>query len=612
MIMRRLIAPLLGCSLVLPGVAVAGMSCEDIMNMLDYNVPATVVVDTIASSGTQFEKTDVECLVKRGAPAEVVAKAKTMLKPTEAAPPPVDKEEDESLDDAPPPSRFDQAEALGSGDASTDEEDEGSLSDCPGLDGYIEDQKVKKYQTAAEGLFGLLDKNACPSKDSTIKYYLGKSLHGMEMYHSAQHYYMEVVKKGPENPLFRHALPRLAAIAEYTGNDYELLRVVGKIAPEAYPRQSRPLLHYLMGRKSYETGDLSEAAAHFEQVPTEHALYPRAQYFEGIIFYEREKLKSSVKAFREVIRAEPAVEDDRVARDLENLKDLALINIGRIYFGLERPDNAEQYYAKVERDSTYWAESLFERAWVSFYQGDYNEALGMLLTVDSPYYTDVEFIPETSYLRALSYWYYCEYSEVERLMKLFKARYQPIRTEMKDFIERYRSDEARQLADRAFDEYFGTSAQPSKLPVSLFTRILRNRDLSALVRHMDMMDEEVTLIDAQKGSFKDEVGSHLKKVIEADRQRYKDKAGRALLQEMLEQYRVVDGLLQDADVLEFEIADALRADYMFKLNNPDVAPIDDAPIDYATDPTIIFWPFNGEFWRDELAQYRYTEQGSCK
>jgi hypothetical protein len=129
---------------------------------------------------------------------------------------------------------------------------------------------------------------------------------------------------------------------------------------------------------------------------------------------------------------------------------------------------------------------------------------------------------------------------------------------------------------------------------------------------MDMMDGEVTLIDAQKGSFKDEVGSHLKKVIEADRQRYKDKAGRALLQEMLEQYRVVDGLLQDADVLEFEIADALRADYMFKLNNPDVAPIDDAPIDYATDPTIIFWPFNGEFWRDELAQYRYTEQGSCK
>lgn len=611
MIMRRLLAPLLGCALALPGVAVAGMSCEDIMNMVDYNVPPTVVVDTIGSSGTQFTTEDIECLVKRGAPSEVVAKAKTMLKAATAPAPEPAPADEETLDDAPPPSRFDQAETLGESSGG-DEEEEGSMSDCPGLDRYIEDQKVKKYQTAAEGLFSLLDKNACPSKDSTIKYYLGKSLHGMEMYHSAQHYYMEVVKKGPENPLFRHALPRLAAIAEYTGNDYELLRVVGKIAPEAYPRQSRPLLHYLMGRKSYEAGDLSEAAAHFEQVPTEHVLYPRAQYFEGIIFYEREKLKSAVKAFREVIRAQPAVDDERVAKELENLKDLALINIGRIYFGLQRFDNADDWYGKVERDSVYWPESLFERAWVNFWQGDYNETLGLLLTVDSPYYTENEFLPETSYLRALSYWTFCEYSEVERLMKLFKARYQPIRTEMKAFVERYRSDEARQLADRAYDEYFGAQAGASKLPVALFSRILRNRDLSALVRHMDMMDEEVTLIDAQKTSFKDEVGSHLKKVIESDRQRYKDKAGRALLQEMLEQYRVVDGLLQDADVLEFEVADALRADYMFKLNNPDVAPIDDAPIDYATDPTIIFWPFNGEFWRDELAQYRYTEQGSCK
>jgi hypothetical protein len=26
----------------------------------------------------------------------------------------------------------------------------------------------------------------------------------------------------------------------------------------------------------------------------------------------------------------------------------------------------------------------------------------------------------------------------------------------------------------------------------------------------------------------------------------------------------------------------------------------------------IFWPFNGEFWVDELGFYYYTETGSCK
>jgi hypothetical protein len=40
--------------------------------------------------------------------------------------------------------------------------------------------------------------------------------------------------------------------------------------------------------------------------------------------------------------------------------------------------------------------------------------------------------------------------------------------------------------------------------------------------------------------------------------------------------------------------------------------INEQPIDFATQTDIIYWPFNGEFWQDELAYYRYTEQGSCK
>ena len=35
-------------------------------------------------------------------------------------------------------------------------------------------------------------------------------------------------------------------------------------------------------------------------------------------------------------------------------------------------------------------------------------------------------------------------------------------------------------------------------------------------------------------------------------------------------------------------------------------------LDFATATDFIYWPFNGEFWRDELGYYHYTEQGSCK
>jgi len=58
--------------------------------------------------------------------------------------------------------------------------------------------------------------------------------------------------------------------------------------------------------------------------------------------------------------------------------------------------------------------------------------------------------------------------------------------------------------------------------------------------------------------------------------------------------------------------DAQRVDYEFKTRNPDVGSLDSKKIDFATSREIIYWPFNGEFWEDELGYYRYTEHGSCK
>ncbi len=588
----------------------AGMTCDDIMNMAVHNVPASVIVDTIASSGTSFSDADVQCLKQRGAPQEVIAKALQL----KVASPQATSEEVE--EEPTPQSRFEEEEALGGGDILSQEdvsEEEGGSSGASDLDTYIKQYKAKNYRTASYGLYKLLEENAYPDKDSTIKYYLAKSLHAMEMYHAAQSYYMEVVRKGPRNPLFKHALPRLAQIAAYTGNDYELYRVVGKIAPEAYPRQARPQLYYLMGRKSYEAGDLAEASASFEKVPANHELYPRAQYFQGIINVDREKYKSAVKSFREVIRAEIPTDDPFIVRELEDLKDLSLVNVARIYYKLQKFDSAEAYYAKVDRDSSYWAQSLFERAWTNFFLGDYNETLGLLMTADSPFFSDGEFLPDNQYLRALIYFNLCEYTEVERIVKLFQSNYRPMRNEMKAFIDQYRTDSGEQLFDQAFDAYFGEKAsEQTKLPVSLFRKVLRNRDLSSLVRHLDLMDAEVALLQAQTPQWRDSVGKELEKVIAADRQRYRERAGRLFLQSMLDQYRAVDELLQDSDVLLFELADAQRADYVFRMSNPQTDQADEAPIDFATSVDIIYWPFNGEFWKDELAYYRFTEKGSCK
>lgn len=572
----------------LPATALAG-PCESIMRMLNVNLDVDLIIDNMASY--DFTREDVQCLQDNNAPKEIVDVARAKLPAAE------EPQQQQSA----PQTTFD-----------IDDDDDASSSGASDLQRYVEEYKAKRYLSASEGLFDLLEENAYPEKDSTIKYYLAKSLHALGLHHGAQHYYMEVIRKGgPKNPLFKHALPRLVTIAALTGNDYELRRIVGKIDPSAYPRQARPYLHYLMGRREYEDDQLADASSHFDEIPTDHPLYPRSQYFEGLIKYQQEKYKSSVKAFREVIRAEVPVDSDRTLRELEDLKDLSLINIGRIYYKLNYLDKAEGYYSKVSRTSTYWPESLFERAWGKFSSSDLNGSLGLLLTASSPFFAGQDFIPEISYLRALNYFNLCEYNEVERNMISFESDYRPMRDELRDFIERYKTKEGSKLHDQAFDRYFGAEAGPTALPKSFWTRILRSRDLASLIRHLDMLDVEQDEIDVQKASWRNSLGAHLDKVYDRDRQRYKMNAGRKMLQAMLNQYRIIDGLLKDADILRFEVTDAQREDYMFRASNPDVTEIDERPIDFATQTDIIYWPFNGEFWIDELGYYRFTEQGSC-
>lgn len=619
---RSFVSGVVALSGLLVATPASAITCQEIVSMASVNVPPPIVVSTIQSSGTRFTQDDIQCLVNANMPAEIVTAAQQQMAPVAPPagnPPPMGSPPGTQ----PPPGAQPQPQPMmpGFGEESfgndlpmnTGEPVSTTANDPAVLEQLIAAQRAKKNLTASKGLYDLLKSNKYPEFNTKIQFYLAKSLYELEMYHSAQHYFMQVVRRGPNNPYFKYALPRLVAIAEYTGNDAELLRIVHKISPDAFPRNAQDRLFYLLGRKQFDAGNLSAALANFERVSTKSELYLRAQYFEGVVYNEQRKLRSAVTAFRNVVQAEVELSntDSRHVKEVEDLKDLSIMNIARVYFGLQRMENAENYYALVDRESSYWADAVFERAWANFHLFDLNETLGLVLTAKSPYFDEHEFNPELTVLRALTYWSLCDYNEVERLLIGFEKEITPMEQELKQFLDQYRTEQGRDLADKAFDAYFVEGTARTILPESFFHRVLRNNELSALVRHLDMMEEELDTIDAQKAVWAESVGDELRKVIAKDQARYKKKAGLRMLQEMAKQHAVLRDLLGQSEIIRFEVVDAQRKDYEFKTQNVDVAQVDETSISFATNPEIVYWPFNGEFWKDELGYYRYTEEPQC-
>ncbi|MEL6345000.1 MAG: hypothetical protein AAFV53_17915 [Myxococcota bacterium] len=599
-------------ALVIPRPA-AAISCDEIVEMLNVNIPPNIVITTMADSGDQLTREEIKCLVDNGAPPEVLQQARRMLPQAPDAPV-------EDNTETPTRSMDDDQDRIGRSDRD-DFRNQDLAADGPSSASSPEDiqkaiQMIESNRplSASLALFELLEEGSFPDREDEINYYMGKSLEALEMYHTAQFHYMRVVRSGPKGQFFNYALSRMVVISRFTGDDYDLARVAKKLSPEDFPRGARERFYYLKGLDAYREDELSRAKDYFGQISTSSPMYLRSKYVEGVISNKQEKLKSAVRSFLDVYRADNAARSEREAEEELKLKDLSLVNVARVYYRIERFDEADKFYSQVSRESMYWPQAMYEQAWTGFMRNEFNRSLGLLLTVDSPFFRDDEYLPDATILRALTFFNLCQYEEVEGMLLQFEEQYTPIRDEMKDFVEGYASKEGRRIADQAWNTYFGTDERKvdTSLPKALFNRMLRNSDLSGLVRHMDIMDDEVEAIDDQKPTWRDSVGTYLKKIIQDDRAKYERRAGLLFLKEMSNETNYLSNLLTQSEIIRFEVIDAQRMDYAYKAENIELLDNTADDIDFAVNTNLIYWPFNGEFWEDELGYYNYTEQGACQ
>jgi tetratricopeptide (TPR) repeat protein len=615
-LMKRMFLSITALSLTISSSVANAIPCQEVANMLNAGVPANIVASAIKDSGARYTASDISCLSQAGAPGVVLEVARTMTAapaapaaPAAAAPAPrqrgIDAESDLLGSRASQPR---QLEDTGDNQA--------EAADGPSPEAIKEAVRLmrnNKPLSSSLRFYDLLKSGNYPDQATKIKYYLARSLEMLEMHHTAQYFFLKVVNEGPNTPYFKYALPKLVKMSRYTGDETELLKVAPRVPAEAYPRGSKNKMYYLMGLRQFSQKDLNGARKYFGQISSKSGLYLRARYLEGIIYNKQGKLKSSKRAFMDVVR-HPIEAANKVDLDRQQaLKDLALVNIGRMYYKIERFDDASKYFELVPHDSVYWPDSLFSGAWANFMQNNLNHTLGQLLTVRSPFFSEGDFIPEIEYLRALTYFNLCEYKQVEKILLNFEGKMRPVQHELKGFVKGYASKEQLKMAERAWETYFGPRAVETQIPKALFTKLLRNDDISGIVSHLGVLDTELELIDRQKPQWRDTVGALLKKVIEKDRLKLKRRAGKFMLAEMAGWANTLQDLLSSSEIVRFEVIDAQRVDYQYKFQNPDLSNLaSKVDLDFATAVEFIYWPFNGEFWKDELGYYHYTEQGSCK
>lgn len=459
--------------------------------------------------------------------------------------------------------------------------------------------------SASAQLSGLLADGSYPDHALEIRYHLGRSLLALELPLSAQAEFVRVVRAGPESELFPYALSKLVVIAEQTGDHYDLRRIAAGLDPADVPAGARSVVAYHRARELHRTGELGAALAALDAVSPGSDQHAPALVLKGTILNTQQKYKSAVRAFRDVYRdegADPA------------LRDLALLDIARVYYGIERYAEAEQYYQLVARDSALWSTAVFERSWARLMQGDDADARGDLLTVGSPFFSERLLVPERALMGALMEYSRCDFASTIAATEQLKAEQAAVQAELSALLAAHSADGGAH-AEAAWRHYFGDGeAVETALPDAFFAGALRDQALAGTARHLAALDAEQARIAAQRQDWRQQLGEALHDDLEARRLRLERRAGRLLLAEAAQAHRQLDHLLAQADLLKL---DALNAQYDTYARRAESVPLpsaeDRAPRLYVHGSAVfIEEPFNGEFWEDELGYYRDLRPSLCE
>ena len=353
------------------------------------------------------------------------------------------------------------------------------------------------------------------------------------------------------------------------------------------------------------------ANRHVMRVKPTSAFAARAKFVEAVLLYKSGKENDALESFKSVVRMTKA----GAPNENKRLRQLAFFQLARTHFGASQPSFSLYYYEKMRRFTYEWLEALYESSWAEFRLGSYEKSLGNLLTLHSPFFEE-QYFPESHILKAVVYYENCRYNEAKAILADFLKAYEPILGELRNLTaeetdaEKYYEILANLRAGLDAEEDLNKARILSKiLTIALDDPRLSKLDAS----YQEVVRELEGAELAKLGASHTELAQHLKTVIEQVRDDIRVEAGKAVKRRLDQEKRQIKKLIQEAIRIDIETAASEQARMEASLSEGDSQPkeIDKVYVEWTDDEKIV-WPFEEEYWRDELGTYQLTLGKSCR
>jgi tetratricopeptide (TPR) repeat protein len=501
----------------------------------------------------------------------------------------------------------------------------------------------KAWETAALAFDAILRDASLAEAHDEARYQRAKALVRMGLNHAALSGFDEVLARGPQGTKYFHtSLEWVFYVGKRLKNEQPILQRVAQFANHGFPPAYQDKFNYLLSKYEFErgralldagrTGDAHGAydearrlAAMVRQnaggaaMPTatgeapnldQGDVFARARFVDGLVRYAAGDQQGAVESFKEVVRL---TNPKRERQADPQLRELAFLQLARIHYQNRQNRYAIWYYGKMPWGGESWLEGLWEASYAHYRIGDYEKTLGNLLTLQSPYFRD-EYFPESYVLKAIVYYENCRYPEARQILEEFAGMYEPVYDELAAITgrevqparyyeliaeaERTTGQTGRALLMRKIMKLAFSDENIKQLDVSI-GEIEHELDEGIGGRRTEFRQSSLAAdvgakLKAQRSALVDEAGSRARAKLEYERDGLRTLLGQAL--------RIkIEVSRKEREALEGSLAKGSQVEV-----------VRDLKYSTAVSDEHLYWPYEGEFWRDELGTYSYTLTKGCR
>ena len=620
-IMRSISASLtFGASILLSvSLAWAAMTVDQVIQMHKLNLGDAAIIAALKSQNAVFNLTldDIKKLKKAGVSQSIID---TMMpQKTETDEPEPEAEPEPETEDPEAAARQAEKERLMKEAAARYEAEEKARL-LREIESKLEASETELNVEALKGFENFLQGDGSKSPEGKSKALFGyaEALFGLNFYANAMVQYEEILQTPPEdNPVFEKAFNRFRQCTQKISYD-GLPGVFTEHYVGNFSQTFQDSYHYFLGKLFYNSNDFTSAQVYLEKVSNENSDYARAQYIMGVMAVTeagKEDLTGLIKANRFFTEAITIAELPEYRTELSRVIDLSYLSLARIAYtlGNEGYDAALFYYRKIPTQSTHYIEALYESAWAYFLKGNIKRGMGIFNTLDAPDWENY-YLLDVYLLEAQVFLNLCNTDIAKMLINRIKNDYLPLQKQLDEYMTAYDENMYEAFVKKKLKNGFDLD---KRLYYSVISDTRFFEVYSSISRYIEERNEIEKLGSNFGEALSQRLNERAQELIDSGVELFNQVVLRILGDRKADLEKLREQVLEMEVEIEAQVSDQIEkkieSGYKGQFQSADEAQASQQQsASLLVGEKYLTWPFETEYWADEVNHYRSYLTSQCK